>query len=250
MLEPSFREREDGFQKLKSNENGFVKQSYEWMESAVDNGYYYQWNWQGIPLIHLPQDVMIVQSIIYETMPKMIIETGIARGGSLVLHASLMKMNMGMNIQDSNTNLVIGIDMEIRNHTKESIKNSIFKNHIQMIEADSVSKEALDKVKVLIGEETEVMICLDSNHTHDHVLSELNCFANLVGVGQYLIVYDTVISYMPERHNNNRHWCKEQNPMTAVDEFLATDRRFIRDEKYDTIGLPHSSPGGILKRIS
>ena len=248
MLEPIFHERQEGYKKLKANENGFLEDSYRWMEKAVDNGYYYQWNWQGVPLIHQPQDVMVIQTIIFETKPKMIIETGIARGGSLVLHASLMKMTDC--ITEETKKSVIGVDIEIREHTKESIRNSIFSNQIEMIEADSTSKEAIKKIKELVGDETEIMICLDSNHTHDHVLAELNLYSELVGIGQYLMVYDTVISYMPERHNKERGWTKDQNPMSAVEVFLAKNKNFIRDNKYDTFAIPNSSPGGVLKRIS
>ena len=110
-----------------------------------------------------------------------------------------------------------------------------------MIEADSTSKEAVKRIKELVGDETEIMICLDSNHTHDHVLAELNLYSELVGIGQYLIVYDTVISYMPERHNKRKRMDEDQNPMSAVEVFLAKNRNFIRDNKYDTFAIPNSS---------
>ena len=232
-------------QKLESNRD-FKEASYKWMETAVENGYYYQWNWQGVPIIHLPQDVMIIQSIIFESKPKIIVESGIARGGSLILHASLMSLS-GCIADDSKS--VIGIDLEIREHTHKAIRESNYKNNIEMIEASSISQDAFEKVKRIVNNETEVLVCLDSCHTHDHVLSELELYSDIVGIGQYLIVYDTVISYMPDHHNQNRDWSKSKNPMTAVNEFLEKDKRFIRDEKYDTLAMPNSSPRGILRRI-
>ena len=205
--------------------------------------YGYQWEWCGVPIIRHPDDIVLQQEVMWEIKPKKIIETGIARGGSLVLSASLQKLF-------SEEGKVLGIDIQILDHTNKSLAPWVETNQISMIECDSTSAIAKTAVTEFIGDDVEAnLLVLDSNHSHDHVLNELLNLAPLLNKGSFVIVADTIIQEMPENSYENRPWNKEANPLSAVNEFLRLNPSFERDSKYCRRSLMGECRDGILRKI-
>ena len=207
------------------------------------NKYNYQYNfsWLGRPFIQIPQDIVALQEIIWETKPDLIIETGIAHGGGLIFYASILEL-LGKGE-------VLGIDIDIREHNRKEIeKHKMFKR-IKMIEGSSVSPETIEEVKKIVKKHKKVMVCLDSLHTHRHVLEELNLYSKFVSRGSYLVVMDTIIEYMPKGFYKDRPWDKGNNPLTAVKKFLKNNKNFIIDKEIDNKLLITCAPNGFLKRI-
>ena len=203
--------------------------------------YSYNFDWLGRPIIQIPQDIVAMQEIIWEVKPDLIIETGIAHGGSLIFYASLLEL--------IGKGEVLGIDIDIREHNKKEIeKHKMFKR-IKMIEGSSVDETVVKQVKKIVKKHKKVMVCLDSLHTHSHVLNELNLYSKFVSKGSYLVVFDTIIEYMPKGFFKDRPWDKGNNPATAVKEFLKKNKNFIVDKEIENKLLITAAPGGYLKRI-
>lgn len=200
----------------------------------------YQWTWLGVPIIQMPSDIVATQEIIWRTRPQLIIETGVARGGSLLLYASILEL-LG-------EGSVIGVDIEIRDHNRESIETHPLSKRIELIQADSLSPELHARLKARSSGLERVMVVLDSNHTHEHVKRELELFSDFVTPGQYLIVADTVVEYIPEQEHRPRPWGVGNNPATALNEFMSSDSRFEPDAVINSKLLLTSSPGGYLVR--
>lgn len=213
-----------------------------WGLRAAEYKYTYNFRWMGRPIIQLPQDLMALQEIIWEVQPDLIVETGIAHGGSLVFHASMLKLLGG-------DRRVLGIDVEIREHNRREIEAHPMYDLIEMIEGSSVDSDIVAQVHDYAASYERVLVCLDSNHTHEHVLSELHQYSALVSSGSYLIVFDTTIDDMPEEYFADRAWGPGNNPRTAVAEFLASNDRFEIDREIESkIALTVAS-GGYLRCI-
>lgn len=214
----------------------------EWFTASSRYEYSYHFKWLGRPIIQFPQDIIALQEIIFEVRPRLIIETGIARGGSLVFSASMLELLGG-------DGRVIGVDIDIREHNRTEIERHPLARRIKMIQGSSVDEE----VSRLVAREAEgsspVLVILDSNHTHEHVLKELEIYSHLVTRGSYLIVFDTVISEMPEDFFPDRPWGLTNNPKTAVSEFLKTNDRFEVDRQMEAKLLITVAPGGYLRCI-
>ena len=193
-----------------------------------------------MPIIQTPQDIVALQEIIWQTKPDIIIETGVARGGSIIFHASMLHM-LG------NDGKVIGIDIDIRPHNREAIEQHAMSKYIHLIEGSSVDQDILQQVKDLIPEKSSVMVILDSNHTHDHVLKELQHYSSLVTKGCYLVVLDTIVEDLPDDLYHNRPWSRGNNPKTAVHEFMKTTTRFEIDDTVTNKILITAAPDGYLK---
>lgn len=205
--------------------------------------YSYNFTWMGRPIIAFPQDMIAMQEIIWEVKPDLIIETGVAHGGSIIYYASLLEM---MNLEG----VVVGIDIDIRKHNRELIESHPMMKRIKLIEGSSIASETIDTVKKLAGTKKRVLVCLDSNHTHEHVLAELQLYAPLVSVGSYCVVFDTVVEDMPSDYDwGIRDWGKGNNPKTAVWEYLKTNTEFEIDKKIDNKLLISVAPDGYLKRV-
>jgi len=203
--------------------------------------YSYNFDWLGRPIIQIPQDIVALQEIIWRVKPDLIIETGIAHGGSLIFYASLLEL--------IGKGEVLGIDIDIREHNRKEIeKHKMFKR-IKMIEGSSVDETVVKQVKKIVKKHKKVMVCLDSLHTHSHVLNELNLYSKFVSKGSYLVVFDTIIEYMPKGFFKDRPWDKGNNPATAVKEFLKKNKNFIVDKEIENKLLITAAPGGYLKRI-
>lgn len=218
-----------------------------WMDRANRAKYSYHFEWMGRPIIQYPQDILAVQEIIWSVKPELIVETGIAHGGSLILSASMLELNaISGGPKDAQ---VIGIDVDIRAHNRAAIEAHPMARRIRMIEGSSVAPEVVSAVKATATDKSSVLIMLDSNHTHDHVLAELEAYAHLTTVGSYCIVFDTVIEDMPHDAFADRPWSKGNNAKTAAREFLKRHPEFEVDQSMQHKLLITVAPDGYLKRV-
>lgn len=209
--------------------------------------YSYNFSWLGRPIIQYPQDIVAMQEIIWDVKPDLIIETGIARGGSLIFYASLLEL---LAICEGFEGEVVGIDIDIRPYNRKAIEAHPLFRRITMIEGSSISEEVIRQVHDFARNKQRVLVCLDSMHTHDHVIAELEAYAPLVSVGSYCVVFDTVIEDMPEDAFPDRPWGKGNNPKTAVWEFLKNHPEFEIDKSIENKLLITVAPDGYLKRIA
>ena len=201
----------------------------EFVRTSIAARYSYNFRWLGRPIIQYPQDMVGIQELIWALRPDLIVETGIAHGGSLVLSASMLALldycdasasGTILNVRAS-TRRVIGVDIEIRPHNRLALENHPLRHKIELIEGSSVAQDVIAEVHRRAAGHEHVMVLLDSNHTHDHVLAELLAYAPLVTVGSYCVVFDTVIEHLPKETYPDRPWGPGNNPHTAVQEFLA-----------------------------
>lgn len=255
-IEQFIAERELRIQCLGSNES--LKQlSSQWLEDSMDQKYVYNFEWLGRPIIQYPQDMVAFQELVWSVKPDVIIETGIAHGGSLVLSASLLALldlaeatNEGVTLDSTNpSRKVIGVDIDIREHNRLAIEAHPFSNRIQMIEGSSIAFETISTVKDAAGGAKNVMVCLDSMHTHDHVMAELEAYAPLVTKNSYCIVFDTFVEDVPKGFFKDRPWDVGNNPKTAVREYLKQHPEFIIDKSIQDKLLVTVAPDGFLKRV-
>jgi len=221
--------------------------SHSWMDRANRAKYSYHFEWMGRPVIQYPQDIVATQEIIWSVKPDLIIETGIAHGGSLIFSASMLELNaIAGGPRDAE---VLGIDIDIRAHNRTAIETHPMARRISMIEGSSISPEIVTKVRAKAVGKSSVLVILDSNHTHDHVLAELDAYAQLASVGSYCIVFDTLIEDMPENAFADRPWGKGDNPKTAVWSFLKRHTEFEIDTSIQNKLLITVAPDGYLRRI-
>ena len=204
--------------------------------------YCYNFTWMGRPIIQFPQDMIAMQEIIWQVKPDLIIETGIAHGGSLIFSASMLELIDG-------DGEVLGIDIDIREHNRVEIEKHPMFKRITMIEGSSIDEKIAEKVYDFARGKKRVLIILDSMHTHEHVLKELQLYSPLVTKGSYLVVFDTIIEDMPDDFFPDRPWGKGNNPKTAVWEFLKTNDRFEIDKSIENKLLITVAPDGWLKRV-
>jgi cephalosporin hydroxylase len=214
----------------------------ELFRKSFEHRYSYNFTWMGRPIIQYPQDIVAMQELIWSVQPDLIIETGIAHGGSLVFYASMLEL-LG------NDGLVLGIDIDIRAHNRRAIEAHPMSARIRMIEGSSIAPEIADQVASIAQGRKRVLVALDSNHTHDHVLRELELYSPMVSVGSYLVVFDTVVEDMPKSCFPDRPWGPGNNPKTAVHEFLRGNDRFEIDRQVEGKLLLTVSPDGYLRCV-
>lgn len=217
------------------------KLSRLWFDRSFNYEYSYHFTWLGRPIIQFPQDMIAVQEIIWKTKPDLIIETGIAHGGSIIFLASMLEL--------VGKGRVIGIDIDIREHNRVEIEKHPMFKRITMIEGSSIGANTVKKVYEFAKDKKKIMVLLDSNHTHDHVSKELELYSRLVTKGSYLIVFDTIVEDMPKGFFSNRPWDKGNNPKTAIREFLKNNKKFKIDKSIQDKILITSCPDGYLKCI-
>jgi cephalosporin hydroxylase len=211
------------------------------MNEIVRTNYSFNFSWLGRPVIQIPQDLFMMQEIIWEIKPDFIIETGIAHGGSLIFYASMLEL--------IGKGKVIGIDIDIRHHNRVEIeKHSLF-HRIEMIEGSSISPDVIDHIKSHTTDGKSILVALDSNHTHAHVLKELELYTPFVSMRSYCVVFDTGIEDLPKHMIIDRPWGPGNNPKTAVWEFLETNDCFVIDKDIEAKLLITAAPDGYLKRI-
>jgi cephalosporin hydroxylase len=228
-----------------------------WVREIIPYNYAHNFRHLGRPIIQAPQDIVAVQEIIWEQKPDLIIETGIAHGGSLVLSASMLALlDMADAIEKGavfdprqSNRKVVGVDIEIRPHNRLAIETHPMATRIQLVEGSSVAPDIIKQVHEAAAGFKRVMVCLDSNHTHAHVLAELSAYASLVSTNSYCIVFDTGIEDLPAHFYGDRPWGKGNNPKTAVWEFLRTHPEFEVDKGIEQKLLITSAPDGFLKRV-
>lgn len=205
--------------------------------------YSYNFTWMGRPIIQYPQDMLAMQELIWDIKPDLIIETGIAHGGSLIYYASLLEL--------IGKGEVLGIDIDIRDHNRKEIESHPMYKRIHMIEGSAITDDTVKQVaKYAEGKQT-ILVTLDSNHTHEHVLEELKQYSKFVTPNSYLVVFDTIVEFLPENYLPGlvRPWGIGDNPMTAVSTFLEKNDQFVIDNKISNKLLISVAPGGYLKRV-
>ncbi|WP_442895049.1 cephalosporin hydroxylase family protein [Bradyrhizobium sp. AZCC 1578] len=222
--------------------------SSNWMNHAQAARYPYHFEWLGRPVIQYPQDIIATQELIWSVKPDLIIETGIAHGGSLIFSASMLELSaICGGPQDAQ---VLGIDIDIRAHNRSAIEAHPMARRISMIEGSSIAPEVVAEVSARAAGKRSVLVLLDSNHTHDHVLAELDAYARLASIGSYCVVFDTVIEDMPDDTFSDRPWSRGNNAKTAVWEFLKLHPEFEIDKSIQHKLLITVAPDGYLKRVS
>jgi len=219
--------------------------------------YSYHFDWMGRPIIQFPQDMIAMQELIWRVKPDLIIETGIAHGGSLVFSASMLALldicesiTLRQTIDPSKSQRkVIGIDIDIRAHNRSAIEEHPLASRIHMIQGSSIDPEIVERVRTIAKTFSRILVCLDSNHTHNHVLAELEAYAPLVTLDSYCVVFDTVVDDMPKDMFPDRPWGPGNNPKTAVHEFLKKHSQFKIDVNISNKLVITVAPDGYLQRV-
>ena len=240
-----------------ANNNNLGQAAMAFMAESLLPQYSYNFEWLGRPIIQYPQDMAAMQELIWEIKPDLIIETGIAHGGSLIFSASMLAMlDMCEAIEDKKSinpsqskRKVLGIDIYIRSHNREAIEAHPMASRIQMIQGSSISREIIDQVHSIAAQYSKILVCLDSNHTHEHVLQELKAYAPLVTKGSYCVVFDTIVEDLPKEMFPDRPWGPGNNPKSAVFEFLKSHPEFEIDKSIDNKLLISVAPDGFLKKL-
>jgi cephalosporin hydroxylase len=223
------------------------KAAKDFMLQSVDARYSFNFSWMGRPIIQYPQDIIAVQELIWDIKPDLIIETGVAHGGSAVFFASLLELNaLSGGPKDAE---VWCVEIDLRSHNREALVAHPMYPRLKIFDGSSIDEEIASVIAEKATKCQRVMVILDSNHTHEHVLGELNLFAPLVSVGSYCVVFDTVIEDLDGVEFVDRPWGKGDNPKTAVAEFLKTNSDFEVDRAIDEKLLISAAPGGYLKRV-
>ena len=244
--------------RIQGLDQSFSKSTREWINKAQLMKYSYHFSWLSRPIIQYPQDIVAMQEIIWAVKPDLIIETGIAHGGSLIFSASMLALldmcdaiEAGVMIDPKlSERKVLGVDIDIRAHNRTAIEAHPMASRIQMIQGSSTEPEIIEQVHAVASNYSRVLVCLDSNHTHDHVLAELEAYAPLTSIGSYCVVFDTVVEDMPKEMFPDRPWGPGNNPKTAVWEYLKKHPEFEIDKDIQHKLQLTVAPDGYLKRAS
>ncbi|MFM1881341.1 MAG: hypothetical protein RLZZ344_1575 [Pseudomonadota bacterium] len=230
----------------------------EFMRKSLHSKYSYNFAWLGRPIIQYPQDMAAMQELIWQIKPDLIIETGIAHGGSLILSASMLALLDMCEAIESGRSIdprfsrrkVLGLDIDIRAHNREAIQAHPMSSRIQMIQGSSIAPEVIEQVHQVAAGYQRILVCLDSNHTHDHVRAELEAYAPLASKGSYCVVFDTIVEDMPVELFPDRPWGPGNNPKSAVWEYLKTHPEFEIDKSLEHKLLITVAPDGYLRRVA
>jgi cephalosporin hydroxylase len=216
-------------------------------KASFEPKYSYNFSWLGRPIIQYPQDMVAMQELIWSIQPDLIIETGIAHGGSLIFSASMLELNAICG--GSQHAEVLAVDIDIRSHNREAIEAHPMYKRISMIQGSSIDPEIVEQIKAKAAGKQKILVFLDSNHTHDHVLAELEAYAPLTSVGSYCVVFDTLVEDLPAEMFGNRPWGPGDNPKTAAREYLKSHPEFEIDKSIQHKLLITVAPDGYLKRV-
>ncbi|MES1214883.1 MAG: cephalosporin hydroxylase family protein [Bacteroidota bacterium] len=241
-IEQFKKERSDALKQM--NQDPELKQkSLDWMLHSDKYKYTYNFTWMGRPIIKYPQDIIAMQELIWQVKPDLIVETGIAHGGSIIFSASMMEM-LG------NDGKVIAVDIDIRKHNRDEIENHPMMKRITMLEGSSIDENIVQQITDYAKGFKNVMVVLDSNHTHDHVFRELELYTPLVSLNSYILLPDTFVEFFPKGYVTDRPWDVGNNPYTAMEAFLKTTDQFVKDEAItNKLLITEALGGGYLKRI-
>lgn len=234
-----FKLNENSYRKMRSDK-ALCKNAKKVLIKADEYRWVHKSTWLGEPILNISEDLFQIQEIIFKTKPDYIVETGVAWGGSALFYATLLMINGGKKF--------IGIDTYIPNNVKKAVKkNKLIKNRIHLIKGSSTDKAVFSKIKRFIKKSKKVMVILDSNHTHEHVLNELNLYSKIVKKGNYLICGDTIVDEIPNQKHRMREWNSSKNPQTALNEFMKNNpRKFKVDQKIYNKLLFSTQPKGYL----
>lgn len=244
--------------RIQGSNNDLKQKSIEWLNEANNHKYSYHFKWMNRPIIQYPQDIQMMQELIMEVKPDLIIETGIAHGGSVIMSASALALldiceaikNKQKFDPNKSNRKVIGIDIDIRKHNRSAIENHPMVSRIELLEGSSIDPKIIEKVKSISKNYKKILVCLDSNHTHNHVLLELNAYAPLTSINSYCVVFDTIIEDMPKGTFEDKAWDVGDNPKTAVREYLKNHPEFEIDKNIDNKLMISVAPEGYLKKVS
>lgn len=239
---PSFIETNHAHAQAMAADEALTSAAQSVMVEADRYGYTYQWSWLGLPMIQLPADIVVLQEIVWETRPQLVVETGLARGGSAIFFSSMFEL-LG-------EGEVVAVEIDVRAHNRQRIQEHPLSRRVTIIEGSSVDPHVVAAVRARADAADRVMVMLDSNHTHEHVLAELEAYAPLVTVGQFLVVSDTAIETFPEQTHRPRPWKPGDNPHTALKEYMRGTSRFVVEPHIDAKLLMTASPGGYLRCVS
>ena len=256
--DPIMQFREEVQQRMAQNADNapLCKSAAAFMLESTEPKYSYNFEWLGRPIIQYPQDIVAMEEVIWDVKPDLIIETGIAHGGSLIFSASMLALldmceaiekKQSLDPAQSNRK-VLAVDIDIRAHNRAAIEAHPMASRIQMIQGSSVASDIIGQIRTIAENYSKILVCLDSNHTHEHVLAELTAYASLVSPGSYFVVFDTVIEDLPKEMFPDRPWGPGDNPKTAVREFLKTHPEFEIDKSIDDKILVSVAPQGFLKK--
>ena len=236
-------------QRLENNLKDEVLKSagHAFTRDSIAPKYSYNFSWLGRPIIQYPQDIVAMQELIWRIQPDLIIETGIAHGGSLIFSASMLELNAACGGPADAA--VLGVDIDIREPNRVAIEAHPLARRISMIQGSSIDPGIIAQVVARAQGKRRVLVCLDSNHTHDHVLAELQAYAPLTSVGSYCVVFDTLIEDMPADAYPDRPWGPGDNPKTALHAYLAVHPEFEIDQAMNGKLLITVAPDGYLKRV-
>lgn len=229
---------------LMAKDRHFRNLTKSWFMASLKYEYSYHFTWWGRPIIQYPQDIIALQEIIWKVKPDLIIETGIAHGGSLIFSASILEL--------IGKGKVLGIDVDIREHNRIEIEKHPMYKRINLIEGSSISDKVAKKVHKFARDKKSILLVLDSNHTHEHVIKEMELYSPLVTKDSYMIVFDTIIEDISNTSKSlpyKRPWGKGNNPKTAVKEFLKNNNRFVNDSEIENKLLITVAPSGYLKCV-
>ncbi len=222
------------------NENELKKYGIKWLQASAKNKIDYELEWFGVPVIQTAEDLLLMQELIFNVKPDVIIETGIAHGGSLIYYASLFEL--------IGKGTVIGVDIDIRSHNRKVLEAHPFFKRIKLIEGNSISNQVINQINTQLSKDLTIIVCLDSNHYKDHVLQELLLYRQFVCKNSYMVVFDTATSLMAELGAIDELY-KNNGPIEAVNEFLKIDKNFVIDETFNKL-IISTSTNGYLKRLS
>lgn len=228
------------------NDESLKSDAADFMRSSIAGRYSYNFSWLGRPIIQYPQDMVAMQELIWSIQPDLIIETGIAHGGSLIFSASMLELNSVCG--GPGDALVLGVDIDIRPHNRLAIEAHPLFRRIGLIQGSSIEDDVVAQVRARTAGKRRILVCLDSNHTHDHVLAELQAYAPLVSVGSYCVVFDTVVEDLPAELSSERPWDPGNNPKTAVREYLKDHPEFEIDKAIERKLQITVAPDGYLRR--
>jgi cephalosporin hydroxylase len=239
-----------------AQDKSFRQLSRQWLQESMAKKYVYNFDWLGRPIIQYPQDMVAIQELVWRVRPDLIIETGIAHGGSLILSASMLAMldmcdaiEAGATIDPRQSKRkVIGLDIDIREHNRAAIEVHPMASRIQMFQGSSIAPDVVQQVRAAAQGYKKVMVFLDSMHTHAHVLGELDAYATLVTPGSYCVVFDTFVDDMPPKFFADRPWDVGDNPKTAVRAWLPKHPEFEVDAEMEQRLQVTVAPHGFLRR--
>jgi cephalosporin hydroxylase len=220
-------------------DDSLIKLGREFVIESDKHKYGYYWDWMGLPIIQMPEDIVITQEILWELKPNIVIEAGIAWGGSLAMYAAFQELQ--------GFGKVFGIDTTIPKHNKEAIMLTPVSHRINLIEGSSTDDEIFRSITAEIPNDSRILLVLDSNHTHEHVFNELTLWSSILRKGDFIIVSDTIVELIPEQKHRPRPWGHGNNPMTGMMQFLEVNKRFTSNNKYSRKAFSTFNPSGYLK---